>query len=88
MRIAEALFAVLVTATGCAEIDTSKPPEPGAIKIAGHPYWTTPGCKRDRPLGKWDSHCDIPRFGLPRGFANSDFNVGGPSIVSTKGMTP
>ena len=68
--------------SGCVSIDKSKPPEPGAIKIAGHPYWTMPNCKRREPLGTWDNNCDVPYVGLPRGFANSDFYVGGPSVTS------
>jgi hypothetical protein len=85
MRSAEksitVLAAVILTASSCTAIDSSKPPEPGAVRIAGHPYWTIPGCKRQRPFGKWDDHCDVPSLGLPRGFANSDFYIEGPSMA-------
>jgi hypothetical protein len=70
---------------GCVPIDRSKPPEPGAIRIAGHPYWTMPNCKRRQPFGKWDNNCDVPYIGLPRGFTNSDFDIGGPSVTSPVG---
>ena len=84
MRSAGVLAAVLLSFTGCVAIDTSKPPEPGAVRLAGHPYWTMPGCHRHRPLGQWDDECDVPSVGLPRGFANSDLYIEGPSAVSIR----
>ena len=75
------LGTVLWAVSGCVAIDSGKPPEPGAVRIAGHPYWTMPGCKRQRPFGKWDDNCDVPYLGLPRGFANSDFYIEGPSMA-------
>jgi hypothetical protein len=86
MRSAELLAAILVLTNGCVAVDTSKPPEPGAVRIAGHPYWTIPGCHRHRPFGKWDNNCDVPYLGLPRGFANSDLYIEGPSAVSIGSM--
>jgi hypothetical protein len=84
MRGVGVLVAVLVSITGCLAIDTSKPPEPGAVRIAGHPYWTMPGCRRHHPVGKWDDHCDVPYVGLPRGFADSDLNIEGPSAAGIR----
>jgi hypothetical protein len=85
MKTIFVLAAVLVAAS-CAATDPSIPPEPGAIRIAGHPYWTMPDCKRDQPLGRWDNDCDVPRLGLPRGFANSDFNIAGPVAAGLGSM--
>jgi hypothetical protein len=84
MKTVPILTAALVAAGGCTATDLNRPPEPGAIRIAGHPYWTMPDCRRDQPFGRWDNDCDVPRLGLPRGFANSDFNIGSP-VVSTPG---
>lgn len=81
-RFSGVACAVLLVMTGCAVVDTNRPPEPGAVRIAGHPYWTIPGCKRHRPFGTWDNNCDVPRLGLPRGFANSDFYIAGPSSLT------
>lgn len=36
-------------------------------RIAGHPYKTAIGCKRKKPVGKFDGRCDIPLIGY-RGF--------------------
>jgi hypothetical protein len=66
MKTVPILAAALVAASGCTATDLTRPPEPGAIRIAGHPYWT------------------MPRLGLPRGFANSDLDIGSP-VVSTPG---
>ena len=79
-----AILAAMLLTAGCLAIDTSTPPRPGAIRIPGHPYWTLPNCKRHLPLGKWDNDCDVPYVGLPPGFANSGFDIGGP-IVSGSG---
>jgi hypothetical protein len=68
-----AAMALQLALSGCVSIDRSKPPEPDAIKVPGHPYWTVPNCRRNQPFGKWDNNCDVPYVGLPRGFANSDF---------------
>ena len=82
VRIIVFALALPLLICGCVAIDRSKPPEPGAIKVPGHPYWTTPGCKRRQPFGRWDNDCDVPYLGLPRGFANSDFYIGTPSVTS------
>jgi hypothetical protein len=86
MRAASILLAVMIAVTGCVAVDKDKPPEPGAIKIPGHPYWTMPDCKRVQPFGRWDNNCDVPYLGLPRGFANSDFSIGGPSVSTPSGV--
>jgi hypothetical protein len=76
MKTTLILTAVTIITTGCLAIDKNKPPEPGAVRVPGHPYWTMPGCKRLQPFGSWDNGCDVPYVGLPPGFANSDFNIG------------
>jgi hypothetical protein len=77
------VLAAATLAGSCAATDPSLPPEPGAIRVAGHPYWTMPDCRRDQPLGRWDNACDVPRLGLPRGIANSDFDIGGPVVAGS-----
>ena len=83
-----AILAATLLISGCLAIDTSKPPLPGAIRIAGHPYWTLPNCKRDQPLGTWANDCDDPYVGLPPGFANSGFDIGGPFVSGSGPLGP
>ena len=48
--------AALLLLAGCSTYN------PG-VTVAGHPYRTDPGCKRTKPLGKFDEKCDHPRLG-------------------------
>ena len=81
-RLIVAAMTLPLAVSGCVSIERSKPPEPGAIKVPGHPYWTVPNCRRNQPFGKWDNNCDVPYVGLPPGFANSDVWWHAPLIVS------
>ena len=80
MKVILIAVAIAFVTAGCQAIDKSKPPEPGATKIPGHPYWTMPDCKRDQPFGKWDRDCDVPYVGLGRGFSDTGLEIVSPSV--------
>lgn len=68
-----------LTLSGCIlDIDESKPPIPGTVKLAGHRYWTLPNCKRHMPLNRWDNDCDVPYVGLGPGWAQSGDHFAAP----------
>ncbi|MBD9544309.1 hypothetical protein IB276_33220 [Ensifer sp. ENS04] len=63
------LVPVLLALASCATTETTS-----SISVEGHPYKTTAGCKRDKPLGKFDPKCDHPIVGF-RGFNGGDVIV-------------
>lgn len=52
------LVPVLIALASCATTETTS-----SIRVEGHPYNTTTGCKRDKPFGKFDPKCDQPLLG-------------------------